>query len=247
MQNRCGRTQKLNRTLVACTTLSRVDILACLHALSQSLVETPRQIIFLSAPRAPKHQVFPVEKARRHEIQTLRRSGRATVTPSALSFVPASETDRAVATPPLSLEDNFEFLRRVQSCAAQIYHLRFEIQMPKKSGHRDARGRSNSSTKLVGRSTPVSQGKPFNSNLLHRDNANAPDSPRRHRAARNKPIPPTTTKTSQRSHAAFSYEASAPLNRANYSGPQLLSSSSAKDLLIAARISSREYCSHYDA
>ena len=184
--------------------------MACLHALSQSLVETPRQIIFLSAPRAPKHQVFPVEKARRHEIQTLRRSGRATVTPSALSFVPANETDRAVATPPLSLEDNFEFLRRLQSCAAKIFRLRFEIQ-PKKRGPRDARGRSNSSTKLVGRSTPVSQGKPFNSNLLHRDNANAPDSPRRHRAARNKPIPPTTTKTSQRSHAAFTYEASAPL------------------------------------
>src|SRR5579871_4816015 len=103
MQNRCGRTQKLNRTLVACTTLSRVDILVCPHALSQSLVETPRQINFLSAPRAPKHQVFPVGKfrqARRHEIQTLRRSGCATVTSSALSFIPANEADRAIATPP---------------------------------------------------------------------------------------------------------------------------------------------------
>lgn len=195
MQNRCGRTQKLNRTLVACTTIFRVGILACPHALSQSLVRTPRQVLYLSDPKSLEASGFSCRKfshVRRHEIQTFGRSGRAIAARSAFSFVPASEADPAIATPPLSLQDNFEFLCRLKSCAAQTFPLRFEIQVPGKSGDMEARGRSNPSTKLVGRATCASQSEPSTSNLFHRDNANAPKSPPRHRAARNHPIFPTT-------------------------------------------------------
>ena len=138
MQNRCGRTQKLNRTLVARTNLCRVGILVCPHALSQSFVETPRQINCLSAPRGSKHQVFPVGKFRQPRPPKIQKL--PTICPlnseADAHMATACEAEPAVATPPLPLEDNFKFLHRLKSRAAEmsLRNSKFECQIIRPPG-----------------------------------------------------------------------------------------------------------------